>query len=106
MFGSEPEEKFLKVFAVYDSKAKAYGFPFYFKEKGEALRAFMAWANNKETAVGRWPEDHALFLLGEFDNHSGKLISVKVPENMGLAQEFVREEPITFKKMEEKNVGN
>lgn len=80
----------LKVFTVYDSKAEAYLQPFYGKSRGEALRSFIEAANDKQSNIGKYPEDFTLFDLGEFDdsNCTFNLLSVSVP--LGRAIEFIK----------------
>lgn len=64
----------LKVFAIFDDKAKAFIPPFTLPERGMALRAFADSVNNPEHQFGRHPHDYTLFQLGEVDTASGTLI--------------------------------
>ena len=57
-----------KIFSVFDSKAELYLTPFFMKTKGEAVRGFEDVANDKNSAIGRHPEDYTLFELGEYDD--------------------------------------
>lgn len=82
------------MFSLFDSKAQSFGQPFFFRNRGEALRAFTDLANDKKAMVGLHPEDFCLFALGEFDDQTGKFVVLKAPESMGLAQEFVKSDSI------------
>lgn len=81
----------LKIFAVYDSKIKEFDKPFHCKTKGEALRSWQEVANDKNSIIGKWPQDFALFELGEYNPQTGALTNHTTPENLGLAQEYVKE---------------
>jgi hypothetical protein len=61
----------LKAFGIFDTKANLYNTPFFMNTRGEALRAFKDLANNRETTIGRHPEDYRLDVIGEFDNETG-----------------------------------
>lgn len=78
----------LKVFAVFDIKSNLFSSPFFMGQTGEALRAFRDLANNKETTVGRHPEDFVLKSLGWFDNESG-IFGSEGQVSLGVASEFV-----------------
>ena len=60
-----------KLFSVYDTKSKLYSHPAFFKTHGEAMRAFMEACKNKESTLGKYPEDFVFFMLGEFDEETG-----------------------------------
>ena len=64
----------LKIFSVYDMKAKFFGQPFYEQQEESALRAFTDAVNDSSRAENMWnkhPADFQLFVIGEFDNESG-----------------------------------
>lgn len=61
----------LKIFCVYDDKAKAYLPPFFLPEMGMATRAFGDCVNDPKHNFGMHPEDYTLFCAGEFDDRSG-----------------------------------
>lgn len=87
----------LKIFTVYDCKAEAYLQPFYCKSKGEALRSFVEIANDKQSQIGKYPEDFTLFELGEFDDSTAKFRMLDAGVALGCALEFVnRSVPATM----------
>lgn len=79
----------LKVYSVYDSKVEAYLKPFYMQSKGEACRAFQEIANDKSSAVGKYPADFTLFELGEWNDSNCVFTMYKAPFSIGLALEFL-----------------
>lgn len=56
------------MFSIFDSKAAAYGTPFFVPREAAAIRAFSDLANNKESSVGLHPEDYTLYHIGDFDD--------------------------------------
>ena len=79
----------LNVYSVYDSKAQTYNVPFFMKQDGQALRAFIDLVNNPQTDVAKHPEDYALFLLGSFDDEDGVIDPVQQPKCIAKAWELV-----------------
>lgn len=67
----------IMIFAIFDKKAVAYQQPFYYLQKGQALRAFEDAVNDPQTAFNKHPEDYSLFQLGKFDDTSGIINSDK-----------------------------
>jgi len=78
----------VKVFSIFDVKAKAFGSPFFMHHNGLALRAFSDLCADDKTAVFKHPEDYKLYCLGEFDDCSGALVSLPQPEFMSNAVDF------------------
>jgi hypothetical protein len=78
-----------KVFSIYDSKTETYSKPFYMKTIGEATRAFGDLANNKDTDVGRHPEDYTLFNLGVFEDTTAVYTPLEAKTPLGTANEHL-----------------
>lgn len=78
-----------KIFAVLDTKLNTYAQPFFMPTVPSALRAFAGACNDPSTMLSKHPTDFSLFLLGEFDDETGEVHSVKL-ENLGMAASFVR----------------
>lgn len=77
-----------KIFAVYDSAAKAYLSPFCLPREEMALRSFRD-AVNSEHQFANHPEDYTLFLLGEYDNRTGQVQNhTPGPKLIGTALEL------------------
>lgn len=64
----------LKIFTVYDDKAKAYLPPFFLPEHGMARRVFGDCCNDAQHQFGKHPADYTLFYAGEFDQNSGQFV--------------------------------
>ena len=75
----------MKMFSIYDHKAKAYGLPFYQRQSGEAIRSFSDLANDEKSNVCKHPEDYTLFLLGDFDESTGVMELEKTPSPLAKA---------------------
>ena len=61
----------LKVIAVFDSAAQAFTRPVFFNTTGQALRGFTDEVNNRDSELGKHPEDYSLYQLSEFDDTFG-----------------------------------
>jgi hypothetical protein len=62
----------MKMVAIHDSKAEAYMTPIFVQATGMAIRSFSD-AINGDGEFAKHPEDYTLFLLGDFDELSGKV---------------------------------
>lgn len=78
----------MKVFAILDTKANAYGTPFFVQSVGLAIRAFSDLVHDERSTVARHPDDFRLYELGTFDDATGKLESTP-PVPLGFATEFL-----------------
>lgn len=76
--------------AVLDSKAGAFGTPFFVPNRAFGIRSFVSAVHDKELVIGQHPEDFSLFVIGEFREDSGELVPC-VPENLGVGSSFLRE---------------
>ena len=52
------------VYAVYDSKAAVFCFPFYLPNRQMAIRSFVSTIMDGSSEVGKFPDDYELFELG------------------------------------------
>ena len=77
------------VCSVFDTAVGAYMRPFFAPAPGAAIRAFEDDASNAESVVSRHPEDYALFLLGRWDDQSGKFEQEETPVCLCRAHELV-----------------
>lgn len=69
----------MQIFAVYDKKAVAYNLPFYYHQKGQAIRAFEDAVNDVQSPYHKHPEDFAIFHIGEWDDSTGVITPLKNP---------------------------
>lgn len=80
----------LKVFSIFDEKAEVYGQPFFMPHNGLALRAFSDLVGEVGTNVNKHPSDFKLYVLGSYDDVSGKIVSNAVPQFLANAMDFVK----------------
>lgn len=69
----------LVIVAIRDVKTAAYMVPVFFLSTGQALRWFGDLVNDRQTDVGKHPEDYALWSLGGFDQQAGTVIPIEQP---------------------------
>ncbi|WNK14963.1 MAG: nonstructural protein [Microvirus sp.] len=78
----------LRMFAIYDSKACAFGQPHVALTDSEAVRSFLDITSDRETSYGRHPEDYDLWFIGEFDTATSlltpatKILRIFSPQNI------------------------
>ncbi len=63
----------VRVFAVLDSKAKAFLPPIFYPEVGQATRVFSDCVNDEKHPFGVHPEDYCLYEIGLYDDATAKL---------------------------------
>lgn len=80
----------LKVFSVFDSKAKAYLQPFQAVNSAVALRSFEAAVNDERHDFHRFASDYTLFELGYFDDSTGMIECHDAHVALGTAVEFLK----------------
>jgi len=78
------------IVAVYDEAAECYGRPVVVSTRGLAVRSFRDEVNraSEDNQVYRHPEHFRLYCLAEFDDSSGAVSGLPVPELLGLASSF------------------
>jgi len=77
----------VKMFAIWDDKAKAYLNPFCFPQTGQAIRVFTGAVNDKNTEFFKHAEDYTLFHIGDFDDATGQLTAATHVELVVSAQQ-------------------
>lgn len=82
------------IYAVYDKKGCFYMPPFTVENKIIAIRGLEQEVNTSGSVLNRYPEDFALYFLGEFDNKKGKIkqpgVLVLECECMQLVRPFLK----------------
>jgi len=74
----------IKMFSLFDTKAEAFGVPFFMVQRAMAKRAMMDLANDSTTLVSKHREDFILYEIGEFDDSIGTLTPHAIPVNLGI----------------------
>ena len=78
------------MYALFDSKAKAWLPPFLGKSDEDAKLSFSVLCSDVEDPVGRHPADYTLFRVGEWDTQMGELLPMLAKENLGNGIYFAR----------------
>lgn len=82
----------LKIFTIYDQKAKAYITPFFLPEEGMAIRTFSDCVNDKDHQFGKHPQDYTLFNIGAFADNTAQIHMNDAPITLGNGVEFLKVE--------------
>lgn len=64
----------LKLCSIHDTKSEGWMNPLVFQANAQAVRSFADAVRNKESDIGKHPEDYHLYVIGEFDPHSGVVV--------------------------------
>jgi len=78
----------VKVFAIFDAKGNGYSMPYLWATQGVALREFIRASKDVKSNINQFPLDYSLWLLGEYDDQTGRFENEKVPRNLGTAYEL------------------
>lgn len=62
-----------KIYVIHDTKVEAYHRPVYADSDGQLLRMVNATAQDEKTEFNKYPSDYSIFLIGEYDELSGKI---------------------------------
>ncbi|AXH78146.1 MAG: nonstructural protein [Microviridae sp.] len=79
----------LNAYSIYDVKAANYRTPFFCSTNGMATRMFSDLAADQQSIVFKHPDDFKLYFIGTFDDYSGELDRVNVPEFLATASDFM-----------------
>ena len=64
----------MKIYVIRDSKAQTCGTNLMvFRNDGEAIRSVQQAMGNQETMLSKFPEDYALFSLGNYEEETGSI---------------------------------
>lgn len=95
----------MKMFSIYDSKAKAYFPPFYCPAAGVAIRNFATAAGDESHEFHKHAADYTLFQIGEFDDATAIVQSLEANINLGTALEHIGDTTWAAPDMKPKVVG-
>lgn len=79
----------IRIFAIWDDKAKAYIPPFFMPQVGLAVRAFKDCVNQDGHAFAKHPADYTLFSVGTWDDNTGVLKPFGTLEMIARGHELV-----------------
>lgn len=75
--------------SIFDKAAEAWTMPMFFQAPGQAMRSF-ADAINGDGDLSSHPEDYTLFIIGSFNQRSGKLEVREAPEPLAVGVNMLR----------------
>lgn len=78
------------LFTVYDKKACIHKSQFFAVNKEDAIRSFYRLANDSRSDVNMFPDDFALYYVGEFYDHDGSFVSVQPVEHVIDAMSLIK----------------
>lgn len=64
----------MKAYSIFDKKAGTYSQPFFCVSQGVAIRQLMDLVRDSRTTVSEYPDDFALYQVGDFDDVTGTLM--------------------------------
>lgn len=73
---------------IKDRAIDAYMQPFFVQHRNQAIRGLQDEVNREGSELGKHPEDYDLYLLGEWDEQTGKTIPCD-PLLISRAQDLV-----------------
>lgn len=82
------------IYTTYDSKSGIYEVPFYSLNNAMAMRSIenhlrTCKENNPNNQLLQYPEDFTVFLLGSYDQHTGKIESLDTPMSIFKINEIL-----------------
>lgn len=82
----------LEIFSVIDTKAELFIQPYFAPTVASGIRMFESAVNDEKLQFKKHAGDYTLFHLGTINQHTGELIPLKAPANLGLAITFLETE--------------
>lgn len=78
------------IFTVYDKKACVHKSQFFAATKEDAVRSFYRLANDSRSDVNCFPDDFALYYVGEFHDNDGSIVPVFPVEHVIDAMSLIK----------------
>lgn len=72
----------LKMYSIYDSKAKVYNRPVFLHSDPEAERMLKMSVQDPNSLISKFPEDYDLFAIGTYDDQTGKIVPNDSPTHI------------------------
>ena len=79
-----------KMYSVKDLKVGVYNPPMAQNTHGEAERTFSQVVNDKNTTINQFPADYVLCYVGDYDDLTGRMTSLDVPQEIVGAVQLLR----------------
>lgn len=78
------------IFAIYDKKACVYRSQFFAQDHETAVRSFYRLTNDSNSDVNMFPDDFALYCIGEFNCDSGIISPLPIVEHCVDARSLLK----------------
>lgn len=69
----------MKIFAVYDEKAKIFGTPQFMLTEAVAVRTITDLVQDQQSMLAKHPKDYSLYQVGTYDEISGMITPEERP---------------------------
>lgn len=79
----------LNIYSIRDLKGANYNTPFAQPTHGTAERSFTELVKDPQSLVHKYPSDYELFHIGSFDDESGKLDALPIPQHIVSGAQLV-----------------
>lgn len=80
------------VYAVRDNKMESFGKPIIMENNAVATRAFGdIITSDKQSMMSMHPADFSLYLLGEYEDSTGKFYNLDCPTLLATGSDFLNE---------------
>lgn len=81
----------LNMYSIFDQKVEAYAAPFFLATDAVAIRSVGDAMSDPASALGKHPDDYALFRIGVFDDATGLILQEGPEKVVELAALVVKE---------------
>ena len=78
------------IFTIYDKKACTHTSPFFAINHETAIRSFYRVAHDSRSDINMFPDDFALYCVGEFDSNNGIVSPLKIIEHVVDAYALIK----------------
>lgn len=72
----------LQVYSIFDSAVEVFHSPFLAANEAHARRSVSEFIGNPQTSYHKFPEDHTLFHVGSWDDHTAQLEALTAPSRI------------------------
>lgn len=81
-----------KIFSIKDSEANLWHTPFFNRSGTQAKRMVGMTVNDKNSILSQYPEQFEVYLLGHFNDHTGKITLLKEPNRLCGCETLVKDQ--------------
>jgi len=78
----------LKMFSIRDAKAEIFNPPFFALTAGTAEQNFTQLVRDPKSKLNMFPDDYDLYLMGTYDDKTGKMQPLDTPQHIAKAIQF------------------